>query len=162
MWRSLGRAFTYASAGIVYALRTERNMRIHFAAIMAVLLLELILRPALGMSLTVLLAAASVIALELVNTAIERTVDMTIGTVHSILAKAAKDTAAGAVLIAACAAVMVGAGMLMTVYPWHWRLWSHVHAGAAWLNFCGWLACIGVVIGAVFQQNSVSQEDIHT
>lgn len=137
-------------------------MRIHFGALMVVLLVELILRPRLVIALLVLLAASSVIGLELVNTAIERTVDVAVGGTHSVLARAAKDTAAGAVLVAACGAVAVGVGMLMTVYPWHWRLWSHIHEGAAWLNFLVWLVCGTVVLGAVFHQNSVSQEDIHT
>ncbi len=161
MWTSLYKAFGYAFAGVLYALRVERNMRIHWALIMGTLFVELIVRPCLTMALSVILVAATVIALELVNTAIERTVDLIAGKVQSSLARIAKDTAAGAVLVAACAAVAVGIGMLISTYPWHWQLLSARHEGAAWLNFVVFIACGCIAAVATFSQKRVAQEDLH-
>jgi diacylglycerol kinase (ATP) len=134
MWSSFGRAFRYAAAGVIYTLRAERNMRIHWTVMMLSLLVELVIRPRLVFALLVLIVGALVIALELVNTAVERVVDLVVGDKQLELARFAKDTSAGAVLIVACGSFVVGVGMLIAVYPWHWYLWTSVHANAAWLN----------------------------
>lgn len=103
LWSS----FHYAFAGILYATRTQPNMRIHLILGGAVLLATLYLRLQRVYVVCVIVLVAFVIALELLNTAIESVVDlMTVA--HHPLAKIAKDTAAGAVLVATLAAVVVG------------------------------------------------------
>jgi len=96
-----------AAIGIAMAVRKERNMRIHLVAASAVVLLALWLglKP---VEWAVLLALCGlVIGLELVNTAVERVVDLVSPDRHP-LAKAAKDAAAGGVLAAAAFAAAVG------------------------------------------------------
>ncbi len=100
-------SFNYAFEGIIHVLRTQRNMRIHFAAAVAVLLAAL----ATGVSklelIALLLAIAFVLIAEMINTAVEGAIDVAT-TSFDPLAKIAKDTAAGAVLIATINAVAVG------------------------------------------------------
>ena len=100
-------AFDYAFQGILYATRTQRNMRVHLVAGALALFATLYLRLERAYVAVVVIAIALVIALELINTAIEAVVDlMTVA--HHPLAKIAKDASAGAVLIASLAAVVVG------------------------------------------------------
>jgi diacylglycerol kinase len=97
----------YALSGIALAVRKERNMRIHLIATAIVVLLALWigLRP---VEWAVLLALFGlVIGLELVNTAVERVVDL-VSPERKPLAKEAKDAAAGGVLAAALFAAAVG------------------------------------------------------
>lgn len=102
-WRS----FHHAFEGIVYATRTQPNLRLHLIAAALVLGATLYLRLQRPYVIAIVITVAMVIAFELLNTAIESVVDlMTVA--HHPLAKIAKDTAAGAVLIVAFAAVVVG------------------------------------------------------
>ncbi|WHX47713.1 diacylglycerol kinase family protein [Paenibacillus woosongensis] len=99
--------FRYAAEGIVTALKSERNMKIHLLAAVAVLLAAAYFRlPGRDVAL-LLIVIGLVIAAELVNTALEAVVDLVSPDWHP-LAKTAKDTAAGAVLVAAIIAVCVG------------------------------------------------------
>jgi diacylglycerol kinase (ATP) len=105
--RSLLWSFDYAIQGIVFALRTQRNMRLHALAATVVLTAALILGVG-GLELIALMFAISlVIIAELANTAIEATVDLAVETFDP-MAKTAKDVAAGAVLVASVNAVAVG------------------------------------------------------
>lgn len=100
-------SFTYAWAGIVYSLKENQNLRIHFvvAAIVAVLALIFHVNPfEMGiLGITILL----VIAAEMINSAIEQMVDL-ITTEHRKEAQIAKDVAAGMVLVTATGSVIVG------------------------------------------------------
>ncbi|MGI5893309.1 MAG: diacylglycerol kinase family protein [Candidatus Merdivicinus sp.] len=105
--RALIKSFLYAFHGIRFCIKNERNMRIHLAAAIIVTAFSLVyhLEP---MEYAVLfLAMGAVISLEAVNTALEALVNLTSPAYHN-LARIAKDVAAGAVLVAACAAVTVG------------------------------------------------------
>lgn len=105
--RSLLWSFDYAIRGIVYALRTQRNMRLHFLVSAAVFTAALALHVS-GLELIALLFAVGlVLVAELINTAIESTVDLATETFDP-LAAIAKDVAAGAVLVSAVTAVAVG------------------------------------------------------
>ena len=101
------KSFGYAFEGIFTCIRNERNMKIH----VAVTLLVIIAGFVLGLSITewciCLGLFGLVMALELVNTAVEAVVDLVTAKRHP-LAKIAKDTAAGAVLIAAIMAAVIG------------------------------------------------------
>ncbi len=104
---SLFDSFNYAAEGVIHALRTQRNLWIHFTIAAAVLVAAV----AFGVSrlelMVLLLAITFVLVAELVNTAIEAAVDVA-STSFDPMAKLAKDIAAGAVLIAALNAVAVG------------------------------------------------------
>jgi len=100
-------AFDYAFQGILYATRTQRNMRFHLIAASLTMFATLYLRLERSYVAIIVLCIALVIALELVNTAIEAVVDlMTVA--HHPLAKIAKDASAGAVLVVSLAAIIVG------------------------------------------------------
>lgn len=102
------RSAGFAWAGIAHAYRTQANFRIEvWAGVLAVgLALGLHVSPA-----PILLACALVLSLELLNTALEAVVDLASPELHP-LAKAAKDTAAGAVLVASMGALLVGIAVL--------------------------------------------------
>jgi diacylglycerol kinase (ATP) len=104
---SLIESFNYAIEGVVHVLRTQRNMRIHFAIAIAVLATA----AAVGVSklelIALLLAIAFVLIAEMINSAIEGAIDVAT-TSFDPMAKLAKDIAAGAVLIAAVNAVAIG------------------------------------------------------
>lgn len=103
-WRS---TFRYALEGIGYALRTQINMRVHAVISLGVIAAGIVFRISRMEWLFILVACALVIAAELFNTAVEAVVDLVSPKAHP-LAKAAKDTAAGAVLLAAVFAVITG------------------------------------------------------
>ncbi|TKH42191.1 diacylglycerol kinase family protein [Paenibacillus sp. FSL R10-2782] len=103
-WRM---TFRYAAEGVMYALRTQINMRIHVVMAFLVIAAGLSLRISRLDWLFVSMAIAMVIVAELINTAVEAAIDLISPDIHP-LAKAAKDTAAGAVLLAAVFAVIIG------------------------------------------------------
>ncbi len=100
-------SFHYAFAGILYAVRTQPNMRVHLFIAALVLLATLLLRLDRIYVVAVVITIVIVLALELMNTAIEAVVDL-LTVAHHPLAKTAKDAAAGAVLIGTIGAVIVG------------------------------------------------------
>ncbi|MFK7601203.1 diacylglycerol kinase [Deinococcus sp. SM5_A1] len=110
-WRSAG----FAWAGIRHAYRSQANFRIEIWAGVLALVAAALLRAPLA---PIALACALVLALELVNTALEAVVDLASPELHP-LAKVAKDAAAGAVLIASAGALVVG--MVVLLPPlWAW------------------------------------------
>ncbi len=104
---TLLQSFNNATEGIIHALRTQRNLWIHFAIAAAVLVAAVAFGVTKIELISLLLAITFVLVTELVNTAIEATVDVA-STSFDPMAKLAKDIAAGAVLVAALNAVAVG------------------------------------------------------
>lgn len=109
--KRLAKSFVYAFRGITYCIKNERNMRIHlcFAAFMfGFLTIHDFFEVSRAEFAILVLVSALVMALEAVNTAVEKTVDLASGGELCHLAKLAKDAAAGAVFIAAIGSVAVG------------------------------------------------------
>jgi diacylglycerol kinase len=104
---SLLESFANAVSGLVYALRTQRNARVHLLFTLVVVLMALWLGLTLEHWCLLLLAMGLVWMTELSNTAIESAVDLASPQFHP-LAKTAKDVKAAAVLIAALVSVLVG------------------------------------------------------
>jgi diacylglycerol kinase (ATP) len=104
---SIIQSFNFAIEGVVHVLRTQRNMRIHFAVAVAVLAIAAATRVSKIELIALLLAIAFVLIAEMINTAIEGAIDAAT-TSFDPMAKLAKDIAAGAVLIASVNAVAVG------------------------------------------------------
>jgi diacylglycerol kinase (ATP) len=104
---SLLESFNWAIEGIIHVLRTHRNMRFHFAAAVAVLIAAFSIGVDRLELVGLLISISFVLITEMVNSAIEATIDMAT-TTFDPLAKLAKDIAAGAVLIAAVNAIAVG------------------------------------------------------
>ena len=106
------RNLRWAASGIIYALKTQPNMRFHLAAAAAVILVSCMLKLTADQWLDIIFAIALVWTAELLNTAVEAAVNLVTTDYHP-LAKAAKDAAAGAVLIAAVNALAVAAVILL-------------------------------------------------
>jgi diacylglycerol kinase len=99
--------FGHAFSGLWYVLRTQRNARVHVAAAVLAIGIGMFLRiSAVEFALT-FVAISGVFVAEMFNTAVEACVDLASPHRHP-LAKAAKDVAAGAVLVTAMLAVVIG------------------------------------------------------
>ena len=92
--RSTLKSFTFAFDGIVYVLRTQRNMKIHFAAAFIVFGGSLFFQLSRVELVALLITITFVLMTEMVNTAVEAAID-TFGTAFDPMAKIAKDVAAG-------------------------------------------------------------------
>jgi len=100
-------SFNYALEGIIHVLRTQRNLRIHFAIAIAVIGAAAALGVERLEMITLLIVIAFVLVAEMVNSAIEGAIDAST-TSFDPNAKLAKDIAAGAVLISTVTAIAVG------------------------------------------------------
>lgn len=101
------KSFGYSLEGLRYAFCHEQNIWIHLLATVVVLILGIYLKLNLIEWLLVIFAIGLVISAELLNTALEATVDLVTTNIHP-LAKLAKDTASAAVLVLAFTALLVG------------------------------------------------------
>jgi diacylglycerol kinase len=101
------RSFRYAARGIVVLLRSQHNAWIHAAASVAVVALGFYLGLSRSEWCLVVLAMAVVWSAEAVNTALEALCDVASPDLHPLVERA-KDIAAGAVLLAAAGAAVVG------------------------------------------------------
>ncbi|MGD9475825.1 MAG: diacylglycerol kinase family protein [Eubacteriaceae bacterium] len=107
MRRKLKKSFTFAIQGIIYTLKTQQNMRIHFLVGAMAVIAGFVFKISTPEWLALVIVICFVLILEILNTAIETLVDLYTEEYHH-LAKVAKDTAAGAVLIAAIMSICVG------------------------------------------------------
>jgi diacylglycerol kinase (ATP) len=115
-----------AIEGIIYAVKTQRHMRLHLFATLAALMLGLVLNITRTEFILLCMAILLVLVTEMLNTAIETTVDMISAEYHP-MAKTAKDVAAGVVLIASMGTLMLGYLILYpafkaAVMAGHWQL----------------------------------------
>lgn len=116
------KSFSYALQGISHALTKERNLKIHLSFTVLVVILGFLFSISKIEWLFILVAIGGVVTLELMNTAIERVVDLVTKEYHP-LAKQAKDTAAGAVFIYAILAVIIGGTIFIP------KIWSVLFRG---------------------------------
>lgn len=100
-------SLSLAAEGILYCIRTQRNMRIHLVIAAIAAACCIILRIS-RMELVMIITSISMVFMcEIINTAVEKAVD-TATQEYSPFAKIAKDVAAGAVLVAAINSILVG------------------------------------------------------
>lgn len=118
-WRAQTRldSFRYALDGMVYALKTQPNLRIHMVATIGCVLLAVLFRFSVLEWALLVFSMGAVVGAELLNTAIESAVNLGSPGEHPT-AKIAKDVAAAAVLISVIVSVCVG---LMLFVPHFWR-----------------------------------------
>ncbi|WP_214741229.1 MULTISPECIES: diacylglycerol kinase family protein [unclassified Exiguobacterium] len=112
--------FRVACVGLFHAIRTERNMRLHLISALLVFVFAIWLQTTRIENVILLIWVVAIISLEMMNTAIERTVDLVTKDVHP-LAKQAKDVAAGSVLVASAGAAVTA---LIIFGP---RLWNMLY-----------------------------------
>jgi diacylglycerol kinase (ATP) len=105
-------SFKYAWMGVSYAFTTQRNFRVHVILGTLAIGMGIFLQLSVVEMSVVGLTIGAVLAMELLNTAIESVVDLTVQQTYHELAKIAKDCAAAAVLISSLAALLV-AGFLI-------------------------------------------------
>jgi len=105
--RNLIDSFNNAVNGIIYTLKTERNLKVHFTIAILVIIISLFFDFSRTEFLILCLTIAFVLMAEMFNTAVERVVDLITEDYHP-LARLAKDIAAGGVLISAINSLIVG------------------------------------------------------
>lgn len=120
-FQSRYRSFQYAWAGLAYVLKTQKNAWLHLVISLIVIFLGIWLGVPLQNWAVLFLTMGLVWAMECVNTAIETIFDLVSPQAHPMV-KIGKDVAAGAVLMAAISAVLVGLSifgppLLLRLFP---------------------------------------------
>ncbi|OIO81615.1 MAG: hypothetical protein AUJ89_00495 [Candidatus Omnitrophica bacterium CG1_02_43_210] len=105
--RKLVNSFNSAIEGFFYVVKTQKNMRLHFLAAVMILLLAIYLHIPTEQVMILCCAISLVLIFEMLNTAIEHIIDMLTETFHP-MARIIKDVSAGAVLLSAVNAFIVG------------------------------------------------------
>lgn len=105
--KRLFNSFKFAIQGVLYTLNSQWNMRIHFIIATLVIILGILYDITSIEWVLLLLTIGMVITSEMINTAIEKTIDL-VTEEYNILAKISKDVAAGAVFISALIAFVIG------------------------------------------------------
>ncbi|HYE81171.1 MAG TPA: diacylglycerol kinase family protein [Clostridia bacterium] len=105
--RKFFESLRYSIEGLVYCMSTQRNMKIHIAFALIVLVAGILLQISRLEFIIITMAISIVFICEIINTAVEKTVDTMTQEFHPV-AKIAKDVAASAVLVAAISSVIVG------------------------------------------------------
>ena len=105
--KKLINSFKCAIQGIKQAVKTERNVKIHITIMILVIIAGIVLKINTQEWIICIILFGLVISLELVNSAIEATVDIAMPEINE-KAKVAKDVAAGAVLVSAIASAIIG------------------------------------------------------
>jgi len=132
--------------GVLYAARTQKHMRYHFLGAAAVLLVSLFLKVSAVEFVLLAISISFVLFAEMINTAVEAAVDMVTTEFHP-LAKAAKDVAAGSVLLSVIGAVVTGYLILSSyIFPLYKELLAMIGTPAELASIVSLLI---VVIAAV-------------
>ena len=119
-WAKFIAGFGHAFRGLWYALRTQRNARVHVSVAILAILLGIVLRISAVEFAMVFVAITGVFLAEMFNTVFELCVDLASPDYHP-LAKIAKDVAAGAVLLSAMLSIVIG---IFVFVP---HLWGLLH-----------------------------------
>ncbi len=107
MKQSFCHSVKHAIEGVIYTIKNERNMKIHLFIMTCVIICGFIFHISFIKWCICLFLFSLVLSLEILNTAIEATVDLCTSEFHP-LAKVAKDAAAGAVLVSSLFAAIIG------------------------------------------------------
>lgn len=110
---NLWASFNFAWQGFSYAFKTQRNFRIHTLIGSVAIALSLYLKLPASDLAVITLTSGAVLAMELINTALESVVDLAVGQTYDPLAKIAKDCAAAAVLVSAVVALGIATVLLL-------------------------------------------------
>lgn len=140
-------SFNHAINGFLHSFKMERNMRYHVVAAVAVIAAALLAHVTRFEMICLAIVIAFVFFAELFNTAVEAVVDLVVGNEYNELAKTAKDVSAGAVLVAAFCALVVGYLVFFRkVYNIASVGVSYVHNLPAYLTFAALLLVFLAVI----------------
>lgn len=140
-------SLNYAFQGIIHALKTQRNMKIHFLVAITVLTASLFFDLSRLEILILFLTISTVMIAEMINTSIEATIDLITDKYH-LLAKIAKNVAAGAVLIAAINSIIVAYLIFFNrLNPYTLKVLYQVRQSPLHITFIALLVVIFIVIG---------------
>jgi len=117
-WPKFIASFVYAFRGLWYALRTQRNAKVHVIIAILAIVMGIALHISTVEFAIVFVAITGVFMAELFNTVFELCVDLASPEYHP-LAKVAKDMAAGGVLLSAMLSIVIG---LLVFGPHLWAL----------------------------------------
>ena len=117
-WSKFIAGFTYAFRGLWYALRTQRNTRVHVSIAILAIIMGIVLHITPVEFAMVFVAITGVFIAEMFNTVFELCIDLA-SPEYNPLAKIAKDVAAGAVLLSAMLSIVIG---LFVFGPHLWNL----------------------------------------
>jgi diacylglycerol kinase len=139
------KSFVCAACGIWLAVKTERNIRIHIAAVFYVVIIGILVGFHSGDWALIALACGLVIGAELLNTAMEHLCDG-LEPGNSSVVKNVKDLTAGAVLVCAAAAAVMFVAVLWWFVEWNelpevWvrpAFWVGLGAAPFWAAFVFW------------------------
>lgn len=106
-WKARLKSFVFAWRGIIDFFRKEHNAQIHLAITIVVIIVSIFFRVNKSETIAIVISIAMVWITEMINTSIEKTMDFISLQKHPQI-KVIKDLSAGAVLIAAIAAVIIG------------------------------------------------------
>ena len=112
---SLYQRVGYALDGLRVVWQSERSFRTECAFAAAAIVVLLVLRPGWQWAALIALCMMLVLALELLNSALEYLIDHIHPDIHPAI-KASKDAAAAAVLVACCGSVCIAAFMILSVF----------------------------------------------
>ncbi len=132
--------------GFIYVVRHERNMRVHFLMAFLVLLVALVLEVSRSDWMMLSVAVTAVLVAEMFNTAIEETIDYVKDGIHPI-ARVIKHVSAGAVLVAAINALIVGTFTFQKYWARPFHVFTHGIRYSPWhVTFAAMLVAIFLVI----------------
>ncbi|HHT50300.1 MAG TPA: phosphatase PAP2 family protein [Eubacteriaceae bacterium] len=145
--RNLIDSFNYAISGLIYALKTQRNMKIHFTIGTIVILISLFMDFNRVELIILFFTICLVIITEMINTAIESTIDLYTKSYHP-LARIAKNVAAGTVLIAAVNSMIVAYVLFFNrLNPMAKIILHRVQQSPGHLTFVSLVLVVVIVIG---------------
>ncbi len=148
------KSLKFAIKGIIYAVKNERNMRIHTVVAMYVLIFSLFFDMTFLKYAILILAIGLVIMAEMFNSAIENLIDL-YSKDYNAAAKVAKDVAAGAVLIMCGTAIAIGA-MLFNDFSAYIKMWAFFYAHPILillLSFCIFISYKYIFLGPIEMKN---------
>ena len=147
------KSFNYAVNGIIYSLKHERNMKVHLIISIIVLLFGTFFSLDKLELLILFITMTLVFFTEMINTAIEGLSDLVSEEYHPMI-KIIKDIAAGAVLITALNAIVVGYIIFFKdIQPLTLDLLQHIQQTPIHLTFISLILIILIVIGIKSQFN---------
>lgn len=139
-------SLNYAFEGIIYGLKTQKNMKIHFLVTIVVLVASLFFDLTRIEILILFLTIAMVMVAEMINTSIESAIDLITDKYH-VFAKAAKNVAAGAVLIAAINSIIVAYLIFFhRINPYTLQVLHYVRQSPLHITFIALIVVIFTVI----------------
>lgn len=156
MPRSLVESLNYAIEGLIYVIKTQRNMRLHLIIAVIALSLSIFLNVSKTELVFLSISIALVLVTEMINTSIELSIDMVKETYHP-LARIIKDISAGAVLVSSINAIIIGYLVFIN------RIEPRIDAGITRVRQSSWhmsficlvvLLCLVIMGKAIFHRGT--------